>query len=303
MLSYVIITPARNEEGHIENLINCVITQTTLPLKWVIVSDGSTDHTEEIVNKYSANNNWIELVSRPPHIHRDFASKVQSFNEGYERVKSLDFDIIGNVDADLTFDDDYIEYLLKKFSLNNNLGVAGTPFVEESSIVYDYRYTNIEHVSGGCQFFRRKCFEAVGGFLPVKDGGEDWIAVTTARMLGWQTRTFLGKQFIHYRKLGQAHSTWFKARFTRGRIDYLLGNHPIWEFLRILYQCRDKPYIVGGVTLFLGYIKALIFQEKRPISNDLMAFNRKEQLLRIWSTIKRLSGRIFLPKQSKSVDS
>ncbi len=247
MLSYVLVTAARNEEDHIGNLIRCVATQTILPLKWVIVSDGSTDRTETIINEFAKKYKWIELVSRPPHVQRDFASKVQSFNEGYERVKSLDFDIIGNVDADLTFADDYIEYLLKKFSRYCNLGVAGTPFVEDTSFVYDYRYTNIEHVSGGCQFFRRKCFEAVGGFSLVKDGGEDWIAVTTARMLGWQTRTYLGRYFIHYRKMGHEHSSGFKSGLKRGRNDYLLGNHILWELLRISYQARHKPYIVGGV--------------------------------------------------------
>lgn len=298
MLTYVLVTAARNEEDYIGNLIKCVVSQTILPQKWVIVSDGSTDRTEEIIETFADKYDWIELVSRAPHIQRDFASKVQSFHEGYERVNSINFDIIGNVDADLTFDADYIAYVLEKFIDNKDLGVAGTHFVEDDSIVYDYRYTNIEHVSGGCQFFRRKCFEDVGGFTPVKDGGEDWIAVTTARMLGWQTRTFLDKYFVHYRKMGQAHTSGFKSEFTRGRNDYLLGNHPLWELLRIIYQCRNKPYLLGGLSIFCGYMKALLTREKRPISRELVSFNQQEQMRRLRSTFSRFSDRIPMNRRT-----
>ena len=166
-LTYVLITAARNEESNIEQTIKSVVSQTVLPKKWVIVSDGSTDHTDDIVKKYLSGNSWIEFIRMPEHKDRQFAAKVQCFNAGYEKVKELDFDIIGNLDADISFEKDYFEFLMSKFVEDSRLGVAGTPFVEDGKH-YDYRFTNIEHVSGACQLFRRECFEEIGGYVPIR---------------------------------------------------------------------------------------------------------------------------------------
>ena len=111
-VEYVLITPARNEADHIEKTIRSVIAQTTLPKRWVIVSDGSTDGTDETVKKYQQGRPWLELVCLPERSERHFAAKVEAFNAGYARVRDLDFDVIGNVDGDVSFDSDYFEYLL-----------------------------------------------------------------------------------------------------------------------------------------------------------------------------------------------
>lgn len=169
-LKYVLITPARNEEAFIEQTIRSVIAQTVLPLKWIVVSDGSTDGTDGIVKKYAAEHRWIELLRMPERMERHFGGKAHAFNAGYVRVRELKYDIIGNLDADITFEEDYISFLLCKFVENPQLGVSGTPFNEESQ-KYDYRFTSIEHVSGACQLFRRECFEVIGGYVPLKAGG------------------------------------------------------------------------------------------------------------------------------------
>jgi poly-beta-1,6-N-acetyl-D-glucosamine synthase len=157
-LTYVLVTPARNEEEFIGQTIESVIRQTILPFRWVIVSDGSSDRTDEIVSQYLAGNPWIELVRLPEHRDRNFAAKVACFNAGYERLMNLNFEVIGNLDADISFEPDYFEYLLGKFAQIDELGVAGTPFIE-GTFQYDYAYVSIEHVSGACQLFRRRCFE------------------------------------------------------------------------------------------------------------------------------------------------
>ena len=102
-LSYVLITPARNEEAYIEETIRSVISQTVLPKKWIIISDGSTDRTEEIIEKYIPQNPWIELIRMPERRDRQFAAKVHCFNAGYERIRDLPHDIIGSLDADISF--------------------------------------------------------------------------------------------------------------------------------------------------------------------------------------------------------
>jgi len=154
--AYVLITPARNEAEYIELTLKSVVAQTVLPLKWVIVSDGSTDGTDDIVNKYSAGRPWIELIRMPEREERHFAGKVHAFNAGYARVAELKYDVIGNLDGDVSFDEQYFDFLLRKFTENPRLGVAGTPF-REGSFQYDYRFTSIEHVSAKnrrCRFGR-----------------------------------------------------------------------------------------------------------------------------------------------------
>src|SRR5262245_17925388 len=111
-LSYILITPARNEEAYIEITIQSVISQKYLPKRWIIVSDGSTDRTDEIVQKYLIENSWIELLRMPEKRERHFAAKVQCFNAGYERIKDMYYDIIGNLDADISFESDYFAFLL-----------------------------------------------------------------------------------------------------------------------------------------------------------------------------------------------
>jgi len=263
-LKYVLVTPAHNEEANIEKTLKSMVAQTILPAKWVIVSDGSTDGTDEIVKRYAIQHDWIEFVRMPHHSDRQFAAKVYAFNAGYEKIKGTTYEIIGNLDADISFEKDYFEFLLSKFDNDQRLGVFGTPFVEDGKH-YDYRFTNIKHVSGACQLFKRKCFEDIGGYVPIKGGGIDWAAVTTARMKGWQTRTFTEKVCHHHRKIGTGNSSAMMTWFRQGQKDYFLGNHPLWESFRTLYQMTKKPFIIGGSILMFGFTWAGLKGVKRPL--------------------------------------
>ncbi len=279
-LSYVVVTPARNEARTIEATIHCMVKQTVLPLKWVIVSDGSTDGTDDIVKRYTACHPWIELLRMPERGERNFAGKVYAFNAGFEHVRHLDYDVIASLDADLSFDQDYFSFLVDKFAREPRLGVAGTPFVEDNRH-YDYRFTSIEHVSGACQVFRRQCFEEMGGYKPIKSGGIDLGAVTTARMKNWHTRTFTEKAVIHHRKIGTATTSKLKSCFKFGEQDYYLGSHPLWELFRSLYQMTNKPYLLRGVLLLAGYSWATLTKMERPVPKQFVEFRRKEQMERL----------------------
>lgn len=284
-LTYILITAARNEEEFIENTILSVVSQTIPPLKWVIVSDGSTDGTDEIVRKYARRHDWIEFLRMPEHADRQFAAKVRCFNAGYQKTAALDFDIVGNLDADMTFESDYLEYLLGQFKTYPELGVAGTPFTQGPSSSYDYRFTNIEHVSGACQLFRRLCFESIGGYQPIEGGGIDWVAVTTARMKGWMTRTFVGKTAFHHRKMGTEKSGEIGAGYRLGKKDYFLGNHLLWEIFRVAYQVRYRPYVLGGLAILVGYCSAAAMRMKRPVPRELVNFSRQEQMKRLLAKV------------------
>ena len=278
---YVLITPARNEAQFIELTIQSVVEQTVPPIKWVIVSDGSTDGTDEIVRKYANEHPWIELVRMPLRSERHFAGKVHAFNAGYARVRDLDYEVLGSLDADVSFDQDYFSYLLRKLAEDRTLGLVGTPFKEGTNPTYDYRFVSIEHVSGACQLFRRECFEQIGGYVPVKGGCIDHIAVISARMKGWKTRTFTEKVCLHHRQMGTAQNSVLMARFRNGRKDYIIGNHPMWELCRAAYQMTKNPMVLGGLMLVSGYAWALMRRVERPVSPELVAFYRREQMQRL----------------------
>ncbi len=290
-LEYVLVTPARNEQDFIGKTLRSMVAQTVLPKKWVIVSDGSTDRTDEIVAEFARNHDWIELVRMPEHRDRQFAAKVHSFNAGYKQLAGLSYQIIGNVDADISFDPDYFEYLLDRFKENERLGVTGTPFVEGETLVYDHGFIDQNHVSGACQLFRRECFEQIGGYTPIKGGGIDWAAVTSARMMGWQTRTFTDKLFHHHRKMGTGNSSFLMSRYRHGQKDYYLGGHPLWQLFRSSFQMTRRPYFIGGLFLMLGYLSGFVTRMDRPLSRELMQFHRAEQMARLRSMLMSALGR------------
>lgn len=279
--SFVIITPARNEADFIALTLESVIAQRVRPLCWVIVSDGSTDGTDEIVLGYAVDNPWIRLVRTEERKSRDFAGKVRAFNAGYDQVKDLSFDVIASLDADISFDQEYFSFLLDKLHGEPELGLVGTPFQEMTGQVYDYRFVSIEHVSGACQVFRRQCFEAIGGYQPIRGGSVDHVAVISARMKGWKTRTFPEKVCLHHRGVGTAQHGVLRAKFRLGKKDYAIGNHPVWEMCRVLYQMTQRPLCMGGVALGSGYVSALLKRYPRPVPKELVAFHRKEQIQRL----------------------
>lgn len=280
-LTYVLITPARNEAQYIELTITSVIAQTIRPLRWIIVSDGSTDGTDEIVQRYATDHSWIELIRMPERRERNFAGKVYAFNAGYDRVRDLQFDALGCVDGDASFDESYFSFLLEKLAEDPRLGLAGTAFREASSQSYDYRFVSIEHVTGICQLFRRQCFEEIGGYVPAKGGAIDRIANIAVRMHGWKTRTFPEKQYFHHRQMGTAQNSLLMARFKDGAKDYAVGSHPLWEFFRILYQMGRKPLITGACALCWGYVWSAVRGLPRPVSAEMVAFLRREQMHRL----------------------
>ncbi len=280
-LRYALITPAWNEEAHLEGLIRSVAAQTILPVTWVIVSDGSTDRTDHIVRSASERYPWIKLLRLERDPVRTFAGKAHAVNAGYACLQPLEFDVVGNLDADITLPTDFYEFLLGKFVEMPDLGVAGTPFVEDAgdptAHSYSHALANLSHVSGACQFFRRRCFEEIGGYMPIKGGGIDWVAVTTARMRGWKTRTFVERNAVHHRAMGTADRSRVMARFRHGQEDYFVGSHPAWQVLRGLFQMKNEPRVLGGLFLLLGYGSAWMTRRRSPIPQELRRFHRAEQ--------------------------
>ncbi len=277
-MKYIVVTAARDEAAYIEKTLQSMVSQTQLPERWFIVDDGSTDTTAEIVASYTARYAWIEVIYRPQRKERSFAGKVHSFDVAWARAQTLDFQAVANLDADVSFEPDHFEFLLEQLSRDLKLGVVGTPFTE---LGYDSAVDSFEgerHVAGQCQLFRRQCFEEIGGYVPNPAGGVDWIAVTTARMKGWKTRSFSEKRYHHYRPMGTAEKKGLSALFSYGEKDYYLGGSPLWQVFRVCYRSTKKPFVIGGITLLAGYCWAALCRVKRPVSVDLVKFHRQEQM-------------------------
>ena len=285
---YVLITPIRNEESFIEKTIESVIHQTVLPMKWVIVDDGSTDTTPAIVSRYLAAHSWMEMIRMPERRERHFAGKVYAFNAGLERVKNLAYQVIGNLDGDISFEKDHFEFLLTKFGMDPSLGVAGTIFKEEGYSSDTDSFEGRNYVAGQCQLFRRQCWEQIGGYTAHRAGGIDWMAVMTARMMGWKAESFRERCFFHYRRLGTAERGVLRSLFSYGEKDYYLGGHPLWELFRVAYRLSRRPFIAGGLALGLGYCWAFLRRAPRPVSRELMRFHRRDQLDKLQAIIGSL---------------
>jgi glycosyltransferase involved in cell wall biosynthesis len=290
-MDYVLITAARNEEAFIRRTLDSVTTQTHLPIRWVIVDDGSTDQTAQIVEEYARRYTWIDLVRRPRRLERSFAGKAHAVNAGLERVQALQFEVVGNLDADVSFEPGYMEFLLQKFAENEHLGVAGTPFTQEGD--YDSTRDSFEgenYVAGPCQLFRYRCFRDIGGYVPNPAGGVDWIAVMTARMKGWQVRSFADRRMHHHRSMGTAERSTLASMFSYGEKDYYLGGSPIWQVFRVAFRMTKKPVVTGGAALLLGFAWAALCRTKRPVTAELMRFHRREQMRKLKSILKSVAS-------------
>jgi poly-beta-1,6-N-acetyl-D-glucosamine synthase len=288
-MKYLLVTSARNEAKFIEGTIRSVVSQTLVPERWVIVDDGSTDDTALIVEKYLKKYPWIELLRRPNRTERSFTGKALAVNSALEHVASLRFDVVGNLDADVSFGPDYMAFLIGKFAMDPELGVAGTPFTE---IGYDSSKDSFEggnYVAGPCQLFRWSCFRDIGGYVQSHCGGVDWIAVMQARMRGWKVRAFPEMRFHHHRPMGTAEKGKLAALFAYGRKDYYLGGSPIWQLFRVAYRMKKKPYLIGGLTLLAGYSWAAVRRTKRPVSPELVRFHRHDQMQKLGAILRSLS--------------
>jgi len=278
---YVLVTPVRNEVAYIGKTIESVIAQTVRPLRWVIVDDGSTDGTAEVVRQMAAGHDWIELLHLPQRVERNFAGKVTAVRAGQASVAALPYEAIGNLDADLSFEENYFSFLLGKLAEDPRLGLVGTPYVDPLSRPSDYRFASVEHVTGPCQLFRRECFEAIGGYMPVKSGAVDRIADIAARMHGWKTRRFSEKVYFHRRHTGTAQQSILMSKFKDGAKDYAVGSSPVWELFRAVYQMTKKPFVVGSLMEAAGYAWALMRGAERPVSREMVEFCRREQMVRL----------------------
>ncbi|MCG8591469.1 MAG: glycosyltransferase family 2 protein [Proteobacteria bacterium] len=291
---YVIITPTRDEERTVEQTLRSVTSQTVRPVRWVIVNDGSTDRTREIIERYLPEHPWIELVDRVDRGYRALGGGVvDAFDCGFERVRDLGWDFVVKLDADLAFEPDYFERLLQRFDDNPKLGMAsGKTFLVEGG-QKRIEYCHDEHVRGPAKMYARDCFERIGGLEPVR--GWDMIDETRAQMLGLETRSFLDLEIIHLRPIDGRQSQVLRSRFEMGKLYYFLGYHWLYHLVRSARSAwQDYPRGIGGIMLLLGYFTAAL-RGAEQYDPEYVAFVHRKQRERLslahWKSFWRSSVR------------
>jgi biofilm PGA synthesis N-glycosyltransferase PgaC len=286
--SYVLVTPAFNEEASIERTIVGMVAQTHRPVRWVIVSDGSRDHTDEIVKRYAARHSFIRLFRIPEGHRRNFAAQVNAINAGVAQLKDVNYEFIGNLDADVSMGPEYFDQLLAKFRQDSQLGLGGGVIYEKNrGGEFRIRRTNsMRSVAHAVQLFRRECFESIRAYVPLPYGGADWHAETTARMKGWHVVAFPDLEVFHYRLSSSAGGV-LRGSFRQGRMDYSLGCHPTFEIARLIRRVWAKPYVVGALTRWLGFVYCYCYGEKRAVSEEFVNFLRRDQMRRFLNVVPR----------------
>ena len=289
---YIIITPAHNEEAFIEKTIHSMINQTTRPLKWIVVNDSSTDHTGEIVEQYAAHHDFLRLVNLRRLGDRNFGNKVRAFNYGLAEAQMLDYQYIGNLDADVSLEEDYYEKVLHEFDRDPKLGLAGGMIFTRIDDTFVSTKMAPDSVGGPVQLFRRECFEQIGGYLALPQGGIDAAAEIMARMRGWRVHTFPDLRVLENRRQGSAKARPVAAMIILGQRFQSIGYGFLFLFLRNLYRLMDKPRFIGSVATIYGYLKAVIKGNPIVLPPDVVRYLRAEQRGKIMNVLGSLKDRI-----------
>jgi glycosyltransferase involved in cell wall biosynthesis len=294
--TYAIVTAAYNEERYIEGTLRSVIGQSRLPEKWVVVSDGSTDRTDEIVRQYSTQYKFIQLHRITETHERNWSAQVYAINAGFSIVESLNTTYIGNLDADIALPPYYFERLLAKFSAQNDLGIAGGYIHElQDNEFRNRKDNNLRSVPHAVQLFRRQCFAAVHPYAPLIYGGPDWYAEILARMAGWTVQAFPDLPVNHHRPTGSAGGFRSLVRYwyRQGQMDHGFGTLPSFELLKLARRLASRPAVIGALARLTGYCFGHLSRRKRLLPQHVICFLRDEQhqRLRAFFNGRRNGGR------------
>jgi len=285
---FTIITPARNEAAYLGKTIKSVISQTLLPQEWVIVDDGSTDETPRIAQAAAQVHPWIKVVRRRDRGYRDVGrGQAEAIREGLQHISADDYEFLFNLDADIIIGSDYFKVILHKFAENSKLGIACGQLYE----YFNGRLTKMRVLPlgmiGAVQGWRKECFQEIGGLA--KGPGWDGIASFKAMMLGWQTKTFEDDELtvIHLRPEGSSIRSKYHGWARHGQALHFAGAHPLWVLASAGYHMLDRPFVLGGLCLIIGYLEALFQGAARYEDRQFQRYLRKWQLEKL-SQILRL---------------
>jgi len=278
-IKYVVITPVRDEEKHVECVLESMVSQTVLPAKWVIVDDGSSDKTFELVERYAESRSWIHIVRRLNRgTRKSGAGVIEAFYDGYKQIENDDWDFIVKLDGDLTFSSNYFEKCFEHFGNQPALGIGGGEIYHEFDGTEKLEANPRFHVRGATKIYRRSCWKAIGGLLQAP--GWDTIDEVKANMLGWSSSSFSELHVIHHRVTGTADGMW-RDRVKHGLACYVSGYHPLFLAASCFSRLIKKPYIAGSAAICYGFLKGYWTRMPRVQDQQFIKYLRTQQLRRL----------------------
>ena len=277
---YLIISPCRNEEQYMKVTLETVCNQSVLPEKWVIVDDGSTDETANILKEYAKKYTFIEIITREDRGHRKVGPGViETFYDGMKGENIDDYKYICKLDLDLELPLKYFEILIDHMENNPRIGTAsGKPyFVDKRTGEHISELCGDENSVGMTKFFRVKCFKQVGGF--VKQVMWDGIDGHRCRMLGWLAISWDDPdiRFIHLRPMGSSQVSIFTGRMRHGFGQYFMGSSFLYLTASAIYRSLHRPVIIGGFAMWWGFIKSALSGSERLEDPIFRKFLRRYQ--------------------------
>lgn len=274
---YLLVSPCRNEAGYMRRTLDSVIAQSLKPALWVIVDDGSTDATPEILAEYVARHDWIRVANAPNRGHRAVGPGViDAFYFGLETVPEV-YPYLCKLDLDLELPPRYFEGLIDRMEADPRIGTcSGKPYINRGGRLVSERRGD-EMSVGMTKFYRWACFEAIGGFVP--EVMWDAIDCHKARQLGWRAVSWDEPElrFEHLRPMGSSQTSIYTGRRRHGFGQYFMGSDPLYFLATAIFRALEPPYVLGGLSMLQGYLGAWLRGTKQLDDPELRAFIRAYQ--------------------------
>ncbi len=276
--SYVLISPCRNESRYMRETLDTVVAQSVLPTKWVIVDDGSTDSTPDILREYAEKYAWIQIVTRKDRGHRAVGPGViDAFYTGYEAINPSNYTFLCKLDLDLRLPRRYFEILIERMQANERIATcSGKAYVMEDGQLEPERHGDDTSL-GMTKFYRTTCFQAIGGF--VREVMWDGIDNHLCRMRGWIACSWdePDLRFVHLRPMGSSQDSIYVGRMRHGYGQYFMGTGLLFMTASALSRINQKPYVVGSAAMLWGWIKAALQRKPRYENPAFRRFLRQYQ--------------------------
>jgi biofilm PGA synthesis N-glycosyltransferase PgaC len=294
---YVVVSPVRDEAQTLEHTIRSMVQQTLRPVQWILVNDGSTDETGELINHWASQHSWILPVHLPDHsrlmpkagenVTRGNSSRgrrareakeIEAFCRGYERITAPDWQFLAKLDGDVGFEPDYFERCMAEFATDPSLGIGGGVICHSIGGKLQVESNPGFHVRGATKIYKRACWEEIAGVI--SGAGWDTIDEVKANMLGWRTRSFTHLKVMHYRFTGAANGAWQNA-IKNGIWSYICGYHPLFMLFRCGKRLLGKPSLIGSAGLLWGFLLGYIQNVAQIDDKSVIRYLRQQQLRRL----------------------